>query len=62
MTANRSVPDASVVPVLAYPDVVEASECEWNRAVAFHRGEIGELILGRIELVADDRILIDPGD
>ena len=42
MTSNRSVPDADVIPVLAYPDVNQASE--WlRRAFGFRvRLRIGD--------------------
>lgn len=55
MTTNRSVPDASVVPVLAYPDVVAAAE--WiERAFGFHvRLRIGD---HRIQLTYGDGAVI----
>ena len=55
MTANRSVPDASVIPVLAYPDVPDA--VEWLcRAFGFQ--ERLRIERHRAQLVFGDGALI----
>lgn len=61
MTANRSVPDASVIPVLAYPDVAEAVEF-LTKAFGFEeRLRIGD---HRAQLVFRDGAVVvtDGGD
>ena len=63
MTRNRSVPDAEVVPVLAYPDVVEATRWLCDAFGLRLRLRIGE---HRAQLVLGDGAVVatqggDPG-
>lgn len=58
MIVNRCVPDASVIPVLAYPDVVEAANWLCNAFGFRERLRIGE---HRVQLVFGDGAVIVTG-